>query len=155
VNWNKSYSLYSELLDEWFTDQVAADWTDLRAQMLQLLQKDAQLQEVVQLVGPDALQDAERLILEVSKMIREDFLQQNAFSEVDAYCSLEKQHGMMTGLIEFYERANEALDRGVSIEEILNLPLREDLSRLKEVRNEIFPKKFSDFRNKLSVALGA
>jgi len=155
VNWNKSYSLYSELLDEWFTEQVAADWTDLRAQMLQLLQKDAQLQEVVQLVGPDALQDAERLILEVSKMIREDFLQQNAFSEVDAYCSLEKQHGMMTGLVEFYERANEALDRGVSIDEILNLPLREDLSRLKEVRNEIFPKKFSDFRNKLSVALGA
>jgi V/A-type H+-transporting ATPase subunit A len=155
VNWNKSYSLYSELLDDWFTDKVAGDWTDLRAQMLQLLQKDAQLQEVVQLVGPDALQDAERLILEVSKMIREDFLQQNAFSDVDAYCSLEKQHGMMTGLVEFYERASEALDKGISIDEILNLPLREELSRLKEVRNEIFTKKFNDFRNKLSVALGA
>ncbi len=155
VNWNKSYSLYSELLDDWFTDNVANDWTDLRANMLALLQKDAQLQEVVQLVGPDALQDSERLVLEVSKMIREDFLQQNAFSEVDAYCSLEKQHGMMTALVEFYERSNEALTRGISIEEILNLPLREELSRLKEVRNEIFPKKFSDFRNKLSVALGA
>ena len=123
--------------------------------MMQLMQKDAQLQEVVQLVGPDALQDAERLILEVSKMIREDFLQQNAFSDVDAYCSLEKQHGMMTGLIEFYDRASESLSRGISIEEILNLPLREELSRLKEVPNENFQDKFSEFRNKLSVALGA
>ena len=155
VNWNKSYSLYSELLDEWFTDNVAPDWIELRGHMMQLMQKDAQLQEVVQLVGPDALQDAERLILEVAKMIREDFLQQNAFSEVDAYCSLEKQHGMMTGLVEFYERCNEALNRGVSIEEILNLPLRENLSRLKEVPNDLFKEKFSDFRNKLSVALGA
>jgi len=154
VNWNKSYSLYSEHLEEWFAQNVAEDWNELRGKIMALLQKDAELQEVVQLVGPDALQDTERLILEVSKMIREDFLQQNAFSEVDAYCPLQKQHGMMTGLLTFYEKSNEALGRGISIEEILNLPIREELSRLKEVPNELFADRLSSVLSKISMALG-
>ncbi len=153
VNWNRSYSLYCDQLEEWFADRVAPDWNELRTRMLQLLQKDAELQEVVQLVGPDALQDNERLILETSKMIRADFLQQNAFSEVDAYCSLEKQHGMMTGLLTFYDKSQAALDKGISMENILNLPIREDLSRLKEVPNELFGDQLGSFISKLSLAL--
>jgi len=141
VNWNRSYSLYSELLEEWFSKNVAPDWNKLRSRVMALMQKDAELQEVVQLVGPDALQDAERLILECSKMIREDYLQQNAFSEVDAYCSLSKQHGMMSGLIMFYDASSKALDNGTPIEDILDLPLRENLSRLKEVPEDQFQKK--------------
>jgi len=154
INWNRSYSLYCEQLEDWFRNNVAKDWNELRARIMQLLQKDAELQEVVQLVGPDALQDSERLILEVSKMIREDFLQQNAFSEVDAYCPLQKQHGMMSGLLAFYDKSVEALEKGISIENILNLPIRDDLSRLKEVPIEVFNSRFDAFMSKLSLALG-
>jgi V/A-type H+-transporting ATPase subunit A len=153
INWNRSYSLYCDQMEDWFAERVTPDWNKLRARIMQLLQKDAELQEVVQLVGPDALQDNERLILETSKMIREDFLQQNAFSDVDAYCSLEKQHGMMTGLLSFYDKSQAALDKGISIENILNLPIREDLSRLKEVPNELFNDQLSSFLSKLSLAL--
>jgi V/A-type H+-transporting ATPase subunit A len=153
VNWNRSYSLYCDQMEEWFAERVAPDWNEVRARIMALLQKDAELQEVVQLVGPDALQDNERLILETSKMIREDFLQQNAFSEIDAYCSLEKQHGMMVGLLTFYDKSQAALDKGISIENILNLPIREDLSRLKEVSNEVFSGQLSSFLSKLSLAL--
>jgi len=154
VNWNRSYSLYSELLEEWFSKNVAPDWNKLRSRVMALLQKDAELQEVVQLVGPDALQDNERLILECSKMIREDYLQQNAFSEVDAYCSLPKQHGMMSGLMLFYDASSKALDGGTPIEDILNLPLRENLSRLKEVPEDQFKKKYDKFKEQLTKSLG-
>ena len=153
VNWNRSYSLYCDLMKEWFAERVAPDWNELRSRIMLLLQKDAELQEVVQLVGPDALQDNERLILETSKMIREDFLQQNAFSDVDAYCSLEKQRGMMFGLLSFYDKSQASLDKGISIENILNLPIREDLSRLKEVPNELFNDRLDSFLSKLSLAL--
>lgn len=153
VNWNRSYSLYCDQLKEWFSERVAEDWGELRSRIMLLLQKDAELQEVVQLVGPDALQDNERLILETSKMIRDDFLQQNAFSEVDAYCSLEKQHGMMVGLISFYDKSQAALDKGISIDNILNLPIREDLSRLKEVPNELFSDQLGSFLSRLTLAL--
>jgi len=155
VNWNRSYSLYSELLEAWFSKEVAPDWNKHRSRIMALLQKDAELQEVVQLVGPDALQDAERLILECSKMIREDYLQQNAFSEIDAYCSLNKQHGMMSGLLMFYDASSKALDGGTPIEDILNLPLRENLSRLKEIPEDQFDKKFEKFKEQLSKSLGA
>ncbi len=153
VNWNRSYSLYCDQMEEWFVERVADDWIELRTRIMQLLQKDAELQEVVQLVGPDALQDNERLILETSKMIREDFLQQNAFSDVDAYCTLKKQHGMMKGLLTFYDKSKAALDRGISIENILNLPIREDLSRLKEVPNDLFGEQLNGYLSKLSLAL--
>ena len=154
VNWNRSYSLYSEILEGWFTKNVKPDWNELRDRIMQLLQKDAELQEVVQLVGPDALPDSERLILEVSKMLREDFLQQNAFSEVDAFCPLEKQHGMMTGLLTFYEKCNEALQRGLTIENILNLPIREEISRFKEVPNDKFLETFKATMRRLDQELG-
>ncbi len=154
VNWNRSYSLYSEILKDWFTKNVADDWNPVRDRIMQLLQKDAELQEVVQLVGPDALPDSERLILEVSKMIREDFLQQNAFSVVDAFCPLEKQHGMMSGLLNFYDKCNNALERGITMENILNLPIREDISRLKEVPNEEFGERYKEVMKKLDKELG-
>ncbi|MBI5788484.1 MAG: V-type ATP synthase subunit A [Candidatus Schekmanbacteria bacterium] len=154
INWNKSYSLYSEILEKWFSRNVAPDWNDLRNRMMQLLQKDAELQEVVQLVGPDALPDNERLILEVSKMMREDYLQQNAFSEIDAFCPLFKQHGMMTGLLTFYDKSNSALNRGISMENILALPIREEISRLKEVPNDKFAEHFKTVLARIDQELG-
>ncbi len=141
VNWNLSYTLYFPFLEEWYDKNLSPDWKGIRQQAMELLQKEKELQEVVQLVGPDALQDKERLILEGSKMVREDFLQQDAFSAIDASCSMKKQLGMLRSILTFYHEGNKTLDRGASIEEILALPLREPISRMKEIEEKDFEKR--------------
>ncbi len=138
INWNRSYSLYFAELAPWFEENAPAGWTQQRQAAMQLMQRDAELQEVVQLVGPDALQDNERLVLEIAKMIREVFLQQNAFSDNDAFCTLEKNAGLLEALLAFHDACREQLDRGVSLSRILDLPVREDLARLRDVSNEDF-----------------
>lgn len=138
VNWNRSYSLYFHALDGWFKDHAPANWLQFRQQVASLLQRDAELQEVVQLVGPDALQDAERLVLEVARMIREVFLQQNAFSDNDAYCSLEKAGGIMESLLRFYDESHKLLEEDMPLDRILALPSREEISRLRDAPNEGF-----------------
>lgn len=138
INWGKSYTLYYEQLRTWFSKHVTDDWDNVRNEMIHLQQKDAELQEVVQLVGPDALQDSERLILEVARMIREGFLQQSAFSPVDASCSMKKQYGMLRAFLAFYAKCKDKIDKGVPIDTLLDLPVREDVSRLKEVPEDKF-----------------
>ncbi|MDP3980697.1 MAG: V-type ATP synthase subunit A [Chlamydiota bacterium] len=133
INWAKSYSLYQEHLHNWYNEHVDPEFTDLCHKMSSLLQQEAELQEVVQLVGPDALQDNERLIIEVGKMLREDFLQQNAFSEVDGFCSMKKQHGMLKAILVYYDKTSGYISRGGSIETVLESPLDERISRLKEI----------------------
>jgi len=133
VNWIKSYSLYLDGIGDWFVRNIAQDWRELREQSMYLLQKEVELQEIVQLVGPDALPDGEKLILEVTRMIREDYLQQSAFHEVDSFCSLEKQYWMLKVILAFHNRANRAMSRGVPIERILQLPVKRDIGRMKEV----------------------
>jgi V/A-type H+-transporting ATPase subunit A len=149
INWGKSYTLYYEQLKSWFSKHVTDDWDNVREEMLHLQQKDAELQEVVQLVGPDALQDAERLILECARMIREGFLQQNAFSPIDASCSLEKQYGMLKAFLAFYTKCKEKIDKGVQIDTLLELPVREDVSRLKEVSEDDFSSHIADLNKTL------
>jgi V/A-type H+-transporting ATPase subunit A len=138
VNWNMSYSLYFHELDPWFRENAPSGWTERRQQIVDLLQKDTELQEIVQLVGPDALQDQERLILEIARMIKESFLQQNAFSEDDAYSSLEKTGGLMDALMQFYEESQNAVSQGVPLVTLLNHPSREEISRLRELNSEGF-----------------
>ncbi|NOZ19813.1 MAG: V-type ATP synthase subunit A [Planctomycetes bacterium] len=138
VNWNRSYTLYYDLLKEWFDKEIGRDWTTQRTEMMALLQKDADLQEIVQLVGPDSLQDSERLILEASRMVREGFLQQNAFSEVDGSCSLQKQRWVLKALLTFYEEAEKLVAKNIPLQSILDLPVRERISTLKEVPDEGF-----------------
>ncbi len=138
INWHRSYTLYFERLSEQLTADVGPDWTDLRNRLVELLEKDAELQEVVQLVGPDALQSGDRLILEISRMLRDGFLQQNAMSDVDATCSLAKQRGMLQLLLTFYEKSSEALGQKVTLDGIMDLEIREDLSRLRDVPEEEF-----------------
>lgn len=133
VNWIKSYSLYLESLEDWFGQEVAGDWQDLREEAMYLLQKEVELQEIVQLVGPDALPDSEKLILEVSRMLREDYLQQSAFHDIDSFCSLEKQYWMLKIILTFYEKARRAMNRGVGIDAILQLPIKKDIGRMKEL----------------------
>ena len=152
INWNRSYSLYEGLLNSWYAKNVAEDFTDQRAWVSAILSREAGLQEVVQLVGPDALQDQERLVIETGKMIREHFLQQSAYSEVDASSSLEKAYWMVRGIRAFYEAALAALERGMAIDEIINLPQNEQIARFKEVPNDKFRVHIDEFLKSLPAA---
>ncbi len=136
VNWLRSYSLYVEDVKDWWHRNIASDWYELRREAMELLQKEAELQEIVQLVGPDALPERERMILEGARMIREDFLQQNAFHEIDTYCSPQKQYKMLKVIMEFYRRGMHAVSKGVSVKKIIQFKVRELIARLKEVKDE-------------------
>ncbi|UCC98719.1 MAG: V-type ATP synthase subunit A [Phycisphaerales bacterium] len=133
INWHRSYTLYVETLRNWFLKNVNPAWSGLRDTLLEILQKDAELQEMVQLVGPDALPAQDRLVLETSRMLRDCFLQQNAMSEYDASCSVQKQFRMLEMLLAFYSKCVDALSKGCDLDEILALPVREKVSRLREV----------------------
>jgi V/A-type H+-transporting ATPase subunit A len=132
VNWINSYSLYLDNVQESFVDSIAYDWRDLRDKTMFLLQKEVELQEIVQLVGPDALPDTEKAILEVTRMIREDFLQQSAFDEIDSFCPLEKQYWMLKTILAFHDALTEALGKGVSLQQVLDLPVKTAIARMKE-----------------------
>ena len=138
INWLNSYSLYQLELSRWYEENVSRDWQSVYSDTMGILQKEAELQEVVQLVGYDALPEKEKAILDVARMIREDFLQQSAFDEVDSFCSTSKQYGMLKTIIEMSKRQNEAIDRGVTMEKLSSLPVREKISRMKEIRDSEF-----------------
>jgi V/A-type H+-transporting ATPase subunit A len=131
ISWLNSYSLYYENLDEWLKEKVAPDWVDLRSEAMRILQEEADLVEIVRLVGVDALSPSDRLTLEVARSIREDFLHQNAFHEIDTYTSLEKQYEMLKLVLHFGRTAREALTRGVPIAEIEKMEVREKIARAK------------------------
>jgi len=135
VNWITSYSLYIDSVQDWFVESIAHDWRELRDQTMFLLQKEVELQEIVQLVGPDALPEGEKAILEVTRMIREDFLQQSAFDEIDSYCPLEKQYWMLKAILTFNDATIEALSKGVALQQMLDLPVKTDIARMKEQKD--------------------
>ena len=149
INWNRSYTLYEALLAPWYAKNVAEDFADQRTWLSAILAREAGLQEVVQLVGPDALQDAERMVIEAGRMIREFYLQQSAFSDMDASCSLEKAYGMLRAIRAFYEASLEGLKRGMTIDEVLNLPQNEQIARFKEVPNDKFADTLKQFMDGL------
>ncbi len=144
ISWLRSYSLYLEHLREWFSRNVAPDFIEQREEMMALLQKEAELQEIVQLVGADALPERDRLVLEVARMIREDFLQQNAYHEIDSFCSLEKQYLMAKIILEWYAQAKEAMESGVGIAKIAGMRIKDAIARMKYERNETFREKYDE-----------
>ena len=131
INWLQSYSLYVDVLRPWFEKNVAPDWGELRNWAMEVLQEEANLQEIVQLVGSDALPDAQRIILEVARMIREVYLIQYAYDPVDTYCPLEKQYDILRGIKMINDWMFKALEMGKPIEEILNVPGKEKFARVK------------------------
>jgi len=133
VNWIKSYSLYLDSIQDWFEKSGLVDWKEMRDKTMYLLQKEVELQEIVQLVGPDALPESEKVILEITRMVREDFLQQSAYHEIDSFCPLEKQYLMLKVILSFYDRASEAMSRGVALNKIMKLPLKAEIGRMKEL----------------------
>lgn len=154
INWLRSYSLYIELFQPWYRENMPADFQELRDRASSLLQREAELQEIVQLVGPDALQDDQRLIIEAGKMLREDFLQQSAYSDVDSDCPLLKSYGILKAIIRFYDEASAALKRGMLLDEILNLKQIEEIARMKETPKDQFETYIQDWFKRLPEAFG-
>ena len=153
INWLTSYSLYADSLGPWFNEHVARDWTELRGRMMSLLSDEAALDEIVKLVGMDALSAPDRLKMEAARSIREDFLHQLAFHEVDTYTSLKKQHCMMKLVIDFYDKALEALNGGADIERIVKMPVREAIGRFKYVEETGVIDEFETIEAKLDAEL--
>lgn len=133
IDWLQSYSLYTDRLNEWYSEKMGEDWNRFRAKIMTILQDEAGLDEIVRLVGIDALGKTDRLTMETAKMIREDYLHQNAFHEIDTYSSLEKQKRMMNLILEYHRKGNDALCEGVDIEDIIELPVREKIGRAKHI----------------------
>lgn len=136
INWLLSYSLYLDRLDEWATENVAKSWGTLRADAMRILQEEAELEEIVRLVGVDALSAGDRLTLEAAKSIREDYLHQNAFHDVDTYTSLNKQFKMLQLIMNFYYLGKNAIEAGVSIKDLFEMPVREKIGRAKYTLEE-------------------
>ena len=136
INWLSSYSLYLDKMGIWMDENVSSDWSSLRTEAMALLQEESKLEEIVRLVGIDALSEGDQLKLEVAKSIREDYLQQNAFHEVDTYSSLKKQYKMLKLVLAFMHEGQRALDAGVYLEKILELEVRDRIARSKYIPEE-------------------
>ncbi|MBO4688829.1 MAG: V-type ATP synthase subunit A [Clostridiales bacterium] len=136
INWLTSYSLYTDSLAGWFDENVSPEWNSNRARMMLILQEEAELEEIVKLVGMDALSSSDRLKMEVARSIREDFLHQLAFHEVDTHTSLKKQDFMMKLILDYYDKASSTLEMGADIEALVALPVREKIGRFKYVTED-------------------
>jgi V/A-type H+-transporting ATPase subunit A len=156
INWLTSYSLYIDDIAGWWQQNTAADWRSLRDEAMSLLQKEAELQEIVQLVGPDALPDRERVILEIARMLREDFLQQDAYHEVDSYCSPLKQYNMLKIIMTFYKKGLDAVAKGADPAGISAVTVKGDIARMKYLTDDEFINtKVPEIINKMESELGA
>jgi V/A-type H+-transporting ATPase subunit A len=153
INWLLSYSLYNERLDEYFRREVGEEWVELRQRAMRILQKEAELEEIVRLVGLDALSSRDQLTMEIARSIREDYLHQNAFHEVDTYTSLDKQLALLRIVLTFEDVAVKLLEKGFTMKEILNLPVREEIAKGKNIpedQMEKFDQLLADIKNLLA-----
>ena len=151
VNWLTSYSLYIDTMAEWYKQNVAPDWMELRARIMGLLQEESELEEIVKLVGMDALSKSDRLKLEAARSIREDFLHQNAFHETDTYSTLKKQYRMMELVLAYYDKTTAALDKGADLNMMIDMPIRERIGRFKYVKEADIDTAFEDIVYNLDV----
>ena len=133
IDWLVSYSLYADKLGEWFKQNVASDYVELHSFVMRILQEEAELDEIVRLVGMDALSYKDRMTMETAKMIREDYLHQNAFHETDTYTSLLKQHKMLKLIYEFYKLGNVAIENYAELDDVLSISAKEKIGRAKYV----------------------
>ena len=144
VNWLTSYSLYVDTMADWYKQNVAEDWMELRARIMALLQDESELEEIVKLVGMDALSPSDRIKLEAARSIREDFLHQNAFHETDTYTPLVKQYKMMELVLAYFDKTTAALTKGANLNALIDMPIRERIGRFKYVGNDEIDRQFDD-----------
>lgn len=138
INWLDSYSLYKNTLNQWYVENVAGEWGDLRDKAMSILQQEASLQEIVQLVGSDALPEKERVVLETARLIREGFLQQSAFHPVDSYCSLNKQYQLLRMILKFGDLASEAVETGASVAAISSMEIKSRIAKATLIEEKVF-----------------
>ncbi|MBQ8960677.1 MAG: V-type ATP synthase subunit A [Ruminococcus sp.] len=153
INWLTSYSLYADSLAEWYNNNVSADWMNCRARFMQILHEEAELKEIVKLIGMDALSADDRLKMETARSIREDFLHQLAFHEIDTYTSLKKQLFMMKLILGFNDEAADAIKKGADIEAVAELPVREKIGRFKYVEEKNTDEEFGQIQTEISSEL--
>lgn len=153
INWLTSYSLYLDNISGWFDKNVSEEWMSGRQQMMSLLQDEAELNEIVQMVGMDALSAPDRLKMEAARSIREDFLHQNSFHEVDTYTSLKKQLLMMKLVLAYYDQSMEALKNGAGVQGLINLPVREQIGRYKYTLEENLDAEYENILNALAAQI--
>ena len=150
INWLNSYSLYRDRLSDWFTEHVSKDWNSLTGRCLKLLQEEADLQEIVKLVGMDALSAEDKLKMDVAQSLREDFLQQNAFLETDSFTSLEKQNGMLSLIFHYFDEGIKAAEKNVATEDICAIPVHERIARAKSVPEDLWKQEFAQIRAEIT-----
>ena len=150
IDWLTSYSLYLDRLEPWFNKEVDPDWTAMVQKVMNMLQEESELEEIVRLVGMDALSWKDRLTMEVARSIREDYLHQNAFDEVDTYTSLQKQFRMMKLILDYGDQGRAALDSGALLSDVLNLPVREQIARAKFIPEDEMAARFDRIEDDLS-----
>ena len=154
VNWLTSYSLYVDDLENWYKSNVSKDWIELRKEALEILQKEAELQEIVQLVGYDALPEPEKGVLDISRSIRQDYLQQSAFDDVDTYTSIKKQHQMLSFILEFGRMESDVIKKGVPALKVSELEVRTMISKMKWTKEEELEKLVNDINTKMTQEFG-
>ncbi len=155
INWLNSYSLYRERLSEWFSENVSKEWGANTSRVLRVLQEENSLEEIVKLVGVDALSSADRVTLELARSLREDFLQQNAFEENDSYTELRKQDALIALIFSFWDKASKAIEAGANIDKIAALPIREKIGRAKAVPYSEYKKAYAEIEAEADIALAA
>jgi len=154
INWLTSYSLYSNALSEWFKANISEEWSSLRETIMRLLSEESELEEMVKLVGIDALSPTDRLKIEAARSVREDFLHQAAFHETDTYTSSHKQYLMMKLVCEYYKKCLEALEKGADILFVSSLKVREKIGRFKYVKEDEVNEEFENIIAMLTEELG-
>jgi V/A-type H+/Na+-transporting ATPase subunit A len=155
INWLQSYSLYTGDLEPWYAASLSKDFTALRQKALETLQKESELQEIVQLVGVDALPEREKAVLDVARMLREDYLQQSAYDEVDTYTSIQKQLRMLRAILRFGDLEQEAISKGATVASLQKLPVRTKLSRMKWIPEADALTQFEELTRETDLAVGA
>jgi V/A-type H+-transporting ATPase subunit A len=158
INWLRSYSLYLDHVKDWWHKDIGGEWLKMRTRAMQLLQKEDELQEIIQLVGPDALPPKEQAVLEGARAIRENFLRQNAFHDVDTFCPAKKQYEMMRIMLKYYDLIDDAVEKGVLVERIKEMKIIEPIGRMATEPNDKFEERFgvieSDLEKEVSSLRG-
>ena len=155
IDWLTSYSLYLDSLENWYRTQIGPEWSTLRKDAMALLQRDEELREIVMLVGPDALSESQRVILEAARMIKEDFLIQSALHPVDSYCSPEKTFRLMSLIMRFFEKMKTAVENGISLQRALELPAKDEIARAKIHPSETFGDLAKDLESRMEQQFNA
>jgi len=149
IDWLTSYSLYLDSLENWYRNQINAEWSNMRKEGMALLQRDEELREIVMLVGPDALSESQRVILEAARMIKEDFLIQSALHPVDSYCSPNKTFRMISLILNFYSRMKASVEKGISLQRALEVPVKQEIARAKIHPSETFDSYAQEIESKM------